>query len=607
MRKFLALLPVVALMATTALRAQPASEFRGAWIATVANLDWPKSRLDNVAKQQADLIAELDGLKAAGINAVFFQVRTEADALYDSPYEPWSYYLTGEEGRAPNPYWDPLAFAVREAHARGMELHAWLNPYRVDRVPGLYTRDETHVTNTNPEWVMHAVSASSSIKIVDPGIPAVRQRIVDVVADIVNRYDVDGVHFDDYFYPYPPNDMSVGGPRDGLDQATFATYGAGMSKANWRRDNINRMIAAVYDTIQHLKPHVKFGVSPFGIHKNGVPSGIVGMDAYNVIYADPIQWMEAEKVDYLVPQLYWRFGGNQDYAKLAPWWRQQTTAHDRHLYPGLAAHQLGGSWALTDITSQVDWNRADADIHGTVFFRSNFVVNNTKGLRTALSQTYFTRPALTPTADWLPMVTPGTPPQVNMERLNQVVTLSWAKPSYAGSATDTTLMYLVYRVSATQAPTPEEAVAVVGNRLALTGNRSFQTTLDGTATHNHFYLTTVARNGVESAPIGPFTVTTSTSTEDRGLKAEGGIALDAAYPNPFNPSTVIGYRLAEIGQTRLTVYDLLGREVAVLVDGVMPAGDHSVTFNAAGLPSGMYLIRLQADGRLLTQTVTLLK
>ncbi len=241
----------------------PKPEFRGVWIATVTNLDWPTSRTASPAQQQADLIDLLDKLKAAGTNAVLFQVRAEGDAFYPSAIEPWSTYLTGTEGVAPNPLWDPLAFAIEESHKRGMELHAWLNPYRADRAPGTRTRAANHVTVTNPEWIITATSASSSIKIMDPGLPAVRERVTAVVMDIVRRYDVDGIHFDDYFYPYPPNDMSVGGPRDGLDDATYAAHrGNYTSKAAWRRNNVDIMVKAVHDSIKAVKPHVKFGISP---------------------------------------------------------------------------------------------------------------------------------------------------------------------------------------------------------------------------------------------------------------------------------------------------------------------------------------------------------
>ncbi|MEB3209495.1 MAG: family 10 glycosylhydrolase, partial [Synechococcus sp.] len=292
------------LSAAIAAQTQPNQEFRGVWVATVANLDWPTSRTASVASQQADLIAHFDQLKAAGVNAVLFQVRTEADALYASSIEPWSYYLTGVEGQAPSPFWDPLEFAIREAHKRGMELHAWLNPYRADRVPGLFTRAANHVTVTNPEWIITATSSTSSIRIMNPGIPAVRERITAVVMDIVRRYDVDGIHFDDYFYPYPPNDMGFNTARWDLDKATFEQYGAGFSiRSDWRRNNINTMVKAVHDSIKSVKPHVKFGISPFGIWKNGTPSGITGMNAFDVIYADALQWLSVKSVDYITPQL----------------------------------------------------------------------------------------------------------------------------------------------------------------------------------------------------------------------------------------------------------------------------------------------------------------
>ncbi|HIL56901.1 MAG TPA: glycoside hydrolase family 10 protein, partial [Rhodothermales bacterium] len=203
-------------------------EFRGAWVASVANLDWPSCNGCSSSVQQTQLVQIMDGLKEAGVNAVVFQVRTESDALYDSPYEPWSYWLTGEQGTAPDPFFDPLELAVELAHERGMELHAWINPYRADRGSS-YPKADNHVTNTHPEWIL---SYPSGIKILDPGIPDVRDHVTGVIGDILRRYDVDGIHYDDYFYPYE-------GTSD-EDDATFATYNRGFTnRGDWRRDNIN--------------------------------------------------------------------------------------------------------------------------------------------------------------------------------------------------------------------------------------------------------------------------------------------------------------------------------------------------------------------------------
>jgi uncharacterized lipoprotein YddW (UPF0748 family) len=595
----------------------PKPEFRGVWIATVTNLDWPSSRTASPATQRADLIDLLDKLKAAGTNAVFFQVRAEGDAFYPSAIEPWSTYLTGTEGVAPNPMWDPLAFAIEESHKRGMELHAWLNPYRADRAPGSRTRAANHVTVTNPEWIITATSATSSIKIMNPGLPEVRERVTAVVMDIVRRYDVDGIHFDDYFYPYPPNDMSVGGARDGLDNATFATYGAGKTKGDWRRHNIDIMVKAVHDSIKAAKPHVKFGISPFGIWKNGVPSGIVGMDAYNVIFADAPAWLEDASVDYLTPQLYWKYGGGQDYGKLAPWWAAQTAAKGRHIYQGLAPYRLppssggGSDWAIGDLTSQIRYNQADANTQGQIFFRARSISNNIKAVADTLRQYYFTNATTTPRANWLPVSIPPAPVDFEIEPFVEGgVTkhrLTWKKPSYAASATDTLLMYMIATRAMTVIPTkatPNDQTLSQPLRSVLTGQTVWvdQSPIPFT----EYWVYSVGRNGSISAPSvnGVFT------SIERDDEIASGIRLEQNYPNPFNPETVIGFQLsgAHMGTpVRLSVYDVLGREVAVLVDGPIPAGSHSVTFDASALSSGVYLYVLSAGDQRVSRTMTLMK
>lgn len=320
------LLTTIALLLAPALPAQysPKHEFRGAWIATVTNLDWPSSRLLSTGEQQAELIAILNSLKAAGVNAVIFQVRTECDALYNSPIDPWSYWLTGVQGQAPSPYYDPLEFAVTEAHARGMEIHAWFNPYRAYRESNSYIPAANHVTVQHPDWV---ITCPDGYRFLDPGLQEVRDFVSTVVADVVKRYQVDGIHMDDYFYPYPEHQFTS------QDSATFSAYSRGIGNlGDWRRDNVNIMVRQVYDSVQALKPWVKVGMSPFGIWRSGVPMGIFGLDAYSVIYADAIAWLQGQYIDYLTPQLYWAFGGGQDYGKLQPWWADSASANGRHLY-----------------------------------------------------------------------------------------------------------------------------------------------------------------------------------------------------------------------------------------------------------------------------------
>ena len=237
----------------------PKREFRGVWISTVVNIDWPANNTLTTQRQQSDMIAMLDKLAAAGFNAVMFQIRSESDAMYDSPYEPWSYWLTGQQGRSPSPYYDPLAFVVAEAHKRGLEVHAWLNPYRVERAAGNYPTDAKHVSKQHPEWVLQI----GTIRILNPGLQAVRDYVAKVVGDVVRRYDVDGAHMDDYFY------------TEGIttqDAAAYAADARGLSLGDWRRDNVNRLVKQIDDTINAIKPNVRWGMSPAGTWKDGVPT-----------------------------------------------------------------------------------------------------------------------------------------------------------------------------------------------------------------------------------------------------------------------------------------------------------------------------------------------
>ena len=258
-------------------------EFRGAWIASVTNLDWPTSPGASPEAQRAELVTLLDDLQSYGINAVVFQIRPECDALYDSPLEPWSYYLTGRQGAAPAPYYDPLRFAIEEAHKRGMELHAWFNPYRAVRLVGSFPLSNKHVSLQHPDWLI----TIGSFRFLELGLPMVRDYVTRVVMDVVRRYDMDGIHFDDYFYPYPPNGIA------NEDQKTFQQYSRGIANIkDWRRDNVHQLIKGLHDSLQVVKPSLKFGMSPFGIWKNGVPSGIIGLFAYDEIYCDAITWLE---------------------------------------------------------------------------------------------------------------------------------------------------------------------------------------------------------------------------------------------------------------------------------------------------------------------------
>jgi uncharacterized lipoprotein YddW (UPF0748 family) len=414
----------------------PKRDFRGAWVATVTNLDWPSSRNLTTAAQQEELISLFNELERININAVIFQIRTECDALYDSPFEPWSYWLTGSQGKAPNPFYDPLEFAIQEAHKRGLELHAWFNPYRAEKKINAYTTSIDHVTALHPDWAI----TIGDFKFLNPGLPQVRDYVKTIVSDVVTRYDIDGVHFDDYFYPYPPNQITT------QDQQTFSEFPRGFTNiGDWRRDNVNELLRMISDTLKTIKPHVKFGMSPFGIYRPENPPGISGLDAYNTIYCDALAWIEDKSIDYLSPQLYWPFSGGQDYGKLLPWWASKVD--DRHLYPGQALYRAG-SWPIGEVPRQIRLNRATTNTYGNIFFRAQNLFANPNGTTDSLTENYYKNKALLPQMSWKDNVTPNNPTNLRYAPLAEVRGngILWDAPSPASDG-DTASMYVVYQLN----------------------------------------------------------------------------------------------------------------------------------------------------------------
>mgnify|MGYP006281460097 CR=1 FL=1 len=377
----------------------PMREFRAVWIATVVNLDWPSSRFLSTSQAQSELIAIFDEMEDLNMNAAIFQVRSGCDAIYNSNLEPWSRWLTGTEGVAPSPYWDPLQFAIDEAHKRGIELHAWFNPYRA-RPESSYTHAPNHIANTRPDLVVNY----DGQQWLNPGEPDVMEHSLNVVMDVVSRYDIDGVHFDDYFYPYPD------GPFP--DDATYQRYlngGGTLDLGDWRRQNVDTFVKMVYDAIKAEKPEVRFGLSPFGIWRNNVPSGIVGFDAYSQIYADSRKWINEGWIDYFSPQIYWAIDPpDQSFTALLDWWISEND-QNRHVWPGMALYKMAGSndWPANEIVRQITEARNRPQSRGTIGFRMENLQTNLKGLASTLKSGLFAEPALVPASPWLD----GTPPQ----------------------------------------------------------------------------------------------------------------------------------------------------------------------------------------------------
>jgi uncharacterized lipoprotein YddW (UPF0748 family) len=379
-------------------------EFRGAWLASVYNLDWPSQPGLPPATQRAELIRILDRAASLKLNALLLQIRPACDALYASPLEPWSPFLTGKMGRPPEPFYDPLEFAVTEAHRRGIELHTWFNPYRA-HTSASGTPSADHISVTRP----HLIRRYNGMLWLDPGRSEVIEHTRNVIMDVVRRYDIDGVHIDDYFYPYP--DARRTPFPDGPTYAAYQKSGGKLDRVEWRLENTNRMVQSLYQAIKSEKPWVKFGISPFGIWKNGVPAGIKsGIDARNDIHGDSLHWLKMGWLDYFAPQLYWTIDKpDQSFPKLLAWWRSQN-ALQRHIWPGLATDRIGKDRTATEILRQIGLTRRCADTApGHILWNFKPSLENRQGLSQRLQTEAFLQPALTPAYPWLARGKPAAP------------------------------------------------------------------------------------------------------------------------------------------------------------------------------------------------------
>jgi len=472
---------------------------RGAWVATVSNIDWPSANTLPVATQQSQLINLLDQLQSTGINAVFFQVRSQCDAMYDSQLEPWSADLTGRQGRAPSPAYDPLEFMIAACRQRGLEVHAWFNPFRaVINFNDLSSFAPDHIAKTRPEWLL----AQGNLRILDPGIPQVRDYVISVFMDVLRRYDVDGIHFDDYFYPYP----SGSGPSFN-DDATFSAHGRGFTnRQDWRRDNIDLFIQRSHDSIRAVKPWVKFGVSPFGIWRNrssdASGSATNGLQSYSEIYADSRKWIQQSWVDYLTPQIYWSIGFSAaNYGVLLPWWN--ALGGSRHIYSGMAAYKVnnGGTdnnWSQpTQIPNQIRLNRQQANVRGQVFFSAKSLQGNPLGVRDALRDDLFKAPALLPPMPWKDDQPPPPVSNLTAQSSGNAIMLRWVAPPATDNALDKVRQFVVYRSTSSSINHQDAA-----NIVKITANESETSFMDpGLAAGTyHYTVTALDRLHNESIP-----------------------------------------------------------------------------------------------------------
>lgn len=402
-------------------------EFRAVWIASVSNIDWPSEPGLPVEQQKAELRAQFDRVHALNMNAVIFQIRPAADALYKSEIEPWSEYLTGKQGQAPEPKYDPLEFAIEEAHRRGLELHAWFNPFRAMHPSSRSELDSTHVYYTKPD----VVKEYGRHLWFDPGMEEAHDHSMKVILDVVNRYDIDGVHLDDYFYPYKERD-SLDNLIDFPDSASYARYldgviGEPMSIDDWRRNNVDRFIERLYREVKNEKPHVKVGISPIGIWRPGYPEQIRGFDAYTEIYADAKLWLNNGWLDYFSPQLYWPIDQfEQSYPVLLRWWQEENT-YNRHLWPGNFTSRVADQgqviWPASEIVRQIHLTRMQEGAGGNIHFSMRAFIRNSDQLMQRIDADAYGNPALVPSSTWLGDTAPSHP-SVTSELLGSDVLLT---------------------------------------------------------------------------------------------------------------------------------------------------------------------------------------
>ncbi len=371
-------------------------EFRGVWITTAWNINFPSRPGLSVAQQQQELIQYLNTAQRLGLNAVLFQVRPEGDAVYNSSLEPWSRFLTGTQGR--NPGYDPLAFLIAEAKKRNIEVHAWFNPYRASTSANT-PRSENHFSRRYSRYTYR----NDTILWMDPGSEAVRNHIIKVVCDVVSRYDIAGVHYDDYFYPYPKPGKKIQSFPDRKTYEEYKSGGGSLSFADWRRENVNKLIQKTNQAVKAIKPGIKFGVSPFGIYTKGFPSTVrVELDQYNDIYADPVKWIREGWVDYLAPQLYWADQSPQSFSRLLEWWRDPSVnPRGVPIYPGIAVARLSKphNWNAAEIILQVDQTRKIGDRsipNGKIFWNIKPLHENQKGVSEKLRSRFYQNRAATP-------------------------------------------------------------------------------------------------------------------------------------------------------------------------------------------------------------------
>jgi len=567
----------------------PKREFRGAWIATVNNIDYPSSKSLTSAQQQAEFIKLLDQHQQAGINAVMVQIRTNGDAFYPSELAPWSEYLTSKQGKAPEPFYDPLAFMVAECRKRGIEFHAWFNPYRA--IPNVNTTvlDAKHVAVKHPEWLL----PYGNLRVLDPGKPEVIKHITEVVMEVATKYDIDGVHFDDYFYPYPSTGLTIN------DSATYNRNPRGiLNRADWRRDNVNILVKTIADTLKAVKPWVKFGISPFGIWQNKTTaqplgSATSGLQSYSDVYCDSRLWLQKGWVDYVAPQLYWNIGlAVADFAILVPWWANNV--FDRHLYIGHAAYRINSTDAAawqnpSQMPTQIRLVRNTPKVQGSIFYNTNTLNKNLLGFRDSLITQIYKTPALMPQMAWKDAISPSSPKNLTANLTNTGLQIKWEKPVVGTTELEKIRGYVLYRFADNEAVDITNSAAI-RSIIYKDTTAFFDADVSPKAMRYTYAITAIDRLHNESFPSNNAVVALVAGSEQE-IVTEA--QLNQNTPNPFDDYTKITYKLERASHVSLRILDIMGTERHRLVDEYQTEGEYSYDFHNLNLETGVYFYTLQ--------------
>jgi len=568
--------------------AQPKEEVRAVWLTTVFNLDWPTTSGETNQKNEMRNLLNL--LQGANFNTIMLQVRARGDLLYPSGIEPWAKSITGNLGQ--NPGWDPLLFILDEAHQRGIEVHAWWNVYKVYGTGIPPNTNPQHVVLSHPElcrtyadeWWM------------DPGIPGTKTYLLNLAIEMIRKYDIDAIHFDFIRYPNPDFD----------DADTYVLYGQGVNKSDWRRNNISQFVYALYDSVQAIKPRIKVGSAPIGIYQD-LSQCLSGWDSYSNTFQDSRRWLLANKHDYHSPQIYWGINTCPRFDSLAMNWI--ANSNGKHIYPGIAVYRMSppDNWPASEIIAQIDSSRIYGG-EGQTFFRTASFTSNQNNIYQLVRNGVYQYPANIPPMLWKDNIKPNSPSLLTLTTIDSLTfTLGWDKPLPASDG-DTAIYYNVYQDNSFPVDI-SDIKKVIKFRIA--GDTSTTITLTSVPNENKYFAITAYDKGYNESLPAEVALIVNYINEAISLN---GYELMQNFPNPFNPSTVIKYTLAYPGNTSIKVYDLLGNEIAVLINEFQNAGSHEVIFSVDNLPlfnnkltSGIYFYTIRSNAYFATKKMLLIR